>query len=239
MPINHEIAAFWLQYEYVRLDIVGTISTMQDFLDSAREEGLEMPMEYRLDVKDLESRMLPLTLESQELWRQLIEQPASEILRQADNPLEESWYDQEVYQRLYNEWVGDEQGFLLFSSSPQGAPLWSSVKAPLQPKKHQHVYSDRGAELNLDCSVVRGGLGRAVDELLELSVDPRGNAPAILPTATTCNGDPCFTYHNNESSHRTIQWTTTVRPVNLAGVIGYLLNGSRDPNSKNIHTFMR
>lgn len=246
MPTNGEIAAFWLQYEYVRLDTIGTVPALQAFLDSARDEGLQMPVEYQLDIADLESRTLHLTPESQHLWSELMEASLDEVLQPADNPLESSWYSVDNFELLVNEWQSRAEigGFVLFSAVSIAPVSYSArtelLAVPQLGAPTPHVYHDRNVkQLHIDCSVVRNGQGLAADDLIRVDVSPSpgGNAPIVPPTPTVCNGFPCFTYRN--TAEQPCLWTTRVSPVRQGNVIGYQLRGSRDPKSINIHTFMR
>lgn len=239
MPTNGTIAAFWLQYEYVRLDIIGTISALQDFLSFAREEELDVPVEYKLAFEGQESRVLQLTPEAQDLWGQLKETQL-EVLRPAENPLESSMYLEDLYDRLNTQFqAGELDGFALFTAySPAPVNFSARTRVSWGAGPTVHTYSDLNvSELDIKCLVVGGPQGIAVSGLIGLEVRNNGSAPFVSPRENNCGGFRCYTYRNRAT--RRCNWETRVWPTLPGETIRYHLQGSRDPMSMNIHTFMR
>lgn len=232
------IGAFVLFYEYIRLDIVGTLPALEDFLHDARDNGREEPIQYFLNVPGTEERRLGLTRESQRVWELLIgSNDLIGSMQHSDQPMQFTSFpplsdpEKMRLELLISAHQAMEEFVFFITHSTIGPAYKLSLEAsfPDEPlpealvpgapfrSKFTHRYAPfLATHLQVQCILRRPST--PIGRLLALEVDPHG----LLET-TNCQNQECYKY-TNEVENRT-QWNVTVSALDRTQRVKYRLQG--------------
>lgn len=242
MPRNSYLGAFVLFYDYVRLDAVGSLRALDDFLAYSKEFGLEAPITYQLyDPEHGLDRPLSLTPESMTVWNDLKENGVSSLDETLTDPSEWMWLISQERADLVDPAEAGEE-FVVFNSVSMGIPYRAEARSQITLRE-SHKYMHWGTRICVSCMSETGNIQDELDLTVDRPSNLAGQGTSGLCTEGPCGiandpqGELCLKY--SKEAGKSSEWRIIVTGKPDQNNIGYRIRNITGTNPSEVKWFLK